>query len=130
MLLKGPVMSIDVSKFATVLNGDVSSARAGKLVSEAQHVPIPVSERKLGVLSVKPEKSEKALTEVIEKINQQMAANKLHLGFSKDASVNGTVIVVTNSATGEVIRKIPSEDVIRIAHSIEALKGILYSKEY
>ena len=119
-------MSIDVSKLATVLKGDVPSVRAGKPFSET---PIPVSERKLGVLSVKPEKSEKALSEVIEKINQQMAAKKLHLGFSKDKSINGTVIVVTNSATGEIIRKIPSEDVIRIAHSIDSLRGILYSKE-
>ena len=36
-------------------------------------------------------------------------------------------VVVTNSATGEVIRKIPTEEVIRVAHSIDALKGVLYS---
>jgi len=35
--------------------------------------------------------------------------------------------VVTNTQTGEVIRKIPSEAVIRVAHNIEALKGLLFS---
>jgi uncharacterized FlaG/YvyC family protein len=38
------------------------------------------------------------------------------------------VIRVSNTATGEVIRQIPSEDVLRMAHQIDALKGILYNK--
>jgi len=36
------------------------------------------------------------------------------------------VIKVTNSTTGEVIRQIPDETVLRIAHTMEALKGMLY----
>lgn len=117
-------MAIEISKLASGLNNNVASAQAGKSGAD---VPAPVSARKPVVLSVDPEQSEKAVREAIEKINQQMASNKQHLGFSKDDSINGPVIVVTNSVTGEVIRKIPSEEVIRVAHSIDALKGVLYS---
>jgi flagellar protein FlaG len=58
-----------------------------------------------------------------------MADNKQNLGFSHDESINGPVIVVTNSQTGEVVRKIPTEEVIRVAHSIDALKGVLFSSK-
>jgi len=117
-------MSIDVTKLAAGLTKNVSSAHAGKPVTDA---PAPVAARKPVELTVNPEQSEKALREAIEKINQQMASNKQHLGFSKDKSINGPVIVVTNSVTGEVVRTIPTEEVIRVAHSIDALKGVLYS---
>ena len=120
-------MAIDISKLASGLNKNVASAHAGKPVTDA---PAPVAARKPVELTLNPEQSEKAVREAIEKINQQMAANKQHLGFSKDESINGPVIVVTNSVTGEVIRKIPSEEVIRVAHSIDALKGVLYSTKF
>jgi uncharacterized FlaG/YvyC family protein len=35
---------------------------------------------------------------------------------------------VQNTATGEVVRKIPTEVVIRMAHSIDEMKGLLLNK--
>jgi uncharacterized FlaG/YvyC family protein len=36
--------------------------------------------------------------------------------------------MVRNTSTGEVVRQIPSEDVLRVAHKMDALRGILYNK--
>ena len=38
------------------------------------------------------------------------------------------MIKVSNIHTGEVVRQIPTEDVLRMAHKIDDLKGILYNK--
>jgi uncharacterized FlaG/YvyC family protein len=35
-------------------------------------------------------------------------------------------VTVKSTATGEVIRQIPSEAVLRVAHTFEALKGLLH----
>ena len=61
-------------------------------------------------------------------LNQQMAESHRGLGFSYDDSVKSPVIMVRNTATGEVVRQIPSEDVLRVAHKMDALRGILYNK--
>jgi len=33
---------------------------------------------------------------------------------------------VTNTQTGELVRQIPSDAVIKVAHTLEDLKGLLY----
>ena len=52
------------------------------------------------------------------------------LGFSKDPAVNGPVITVTDNDTGKVVRQIPVEVVVRVAHSIEKMKGLLFDKSF
>ena len=52
------------------------------------------------------------------------------LGFSKDPAVSGPVITVTDNDTGKVVRQIPVEVVVRVAHSIEKMKGLLFDKTF
>jgi flagellar protein FlaG len=61
-------------------------------------------------------------------LNRQMASSKQALGFSYDDSLKRPVITVRNTSTGEVVRQIPTEEVIRVAHRMDALKGILFNK--
>jgi flagellar protein FlaG len=70
----------------------------------------------------------KNLDEAIQKLNDQMKSNQRGLTFSKD-QVNGTTVVkVMNSHTGEVVRQIPDVSLLRAAHSIEALKGMIHDE--
>ena len=52
------------------------------------------------------------------------------LGFSRDPAVSGPVITVTDDQTGKVVRQIPFEVVVRVAHSIEKMKGLLFDKTF
>ena len=70
----------------------------------------------------------KNLKEAVSLLNKQMADAGRGLGFSYDESKASAVIKVSNINTGEVVRQIPSEDVLRIAHKIDDLKGILYNR--
>lgn len=76
-----------------------------------------------------PKKMQQELEEAVERLNKMMENGKRGLGFSVDNKINVTVVTVKDSNTGEVVRQIPSEAVLRVAHRIEDLKGILYSKD-
>jgi flagellar protein FlaG len=70
----------------------------------------------------------KQLQDVADMLNRQMAKYDSSLGFSVDEIANTHVVTVVNKESGEVVRKIPGEAALRIAHSIESLKGILYNR--
>jgi len=65
------------------------------------------------------------LQEAVSLLNQQMASSKRGLGFQIDEAVGGPVVTVRSADTGEVVRQIPNEAVVRIAHNIEKVKGLL-----
>jgi len=67
------------------------------------------------------------LQEAVSMLNQQMSSTKRGLGFQVDEAVGGPVVTVRSADSGEVIRQIPNEVVVRVAHNIEKIKGLLFS---
>ena len=65
------------------------------------------------------------LQDAVSMLNQQMASTNRGLGFRIDEAVGGPVVTVRSAATGEVIRQIPNEVVVRVAHNIDRIKGLL-----
>jgi flagellar protein FlaG len=68
------------------------------------------------------------IQEAIDRLNQQLKANGRDLSFQMDQELNRPIITVRNIETGEVVRQIPSEEIIRMAHSIEEGKGLLFNE--
>jgi len=79
---------------------------------------------------VDPRELQKKLEEAVKRLNEQMQDNRRQLGFSVDNRLNRQIVRVTNQETGELVRQIPSEVVIRVANSIENLKGVLFDEEF
>jgi flagellar protein FlaG len=75
------------------------------------------------------EKMTKAFQNVVDELNQQMKSTNRNLWFEMDTTINTTVVAVTDKNTGELVRQIPAEAVLRVAHSIENLKGVLYNAQ-
>ena len=75
------------------------------------------------------EQQEKLVKEAISKLNEHAKASNQQLGFRMDPHINGPVITVHNTHTGEVVRTIPSEEVLRVAKSIDSLKGVIFSEK-
>jgi flagellar protein FlaG len=75
-----------------------------------------------------PQQFQQALKEIVERLNSQMKDNKRDLGFSMDDKINTFVVTVRNTETGQVIRQIPTEAVVKFAHNLEDLKGILFNQ--
>lgn len=76
-------------------------------------------------IKVDTEGDSKRLQVAVERMNAKMVDGGRGLNFHIDPALNQPVVIVTNKETGEVIRQIPNEAVIRMAHSIEDTKGLL-----
>ena len=63
----------------------------------------------------------------IIQINTAMRDGGRGLNFVIDGAVNQPIIKVMRAETGEVIRQIPNEVVVRVAHNLEKLQGVLFS---
>jgi len=63
--------------------------------------------------------SKEEVQEVVQQINKHVQQINRDLLFSVDDSSGRTVIRVVNSETEEVVRQIPSEEVLRILHNLQ-----------
>ena len=68
--------------------------------------------------------SRRTLEEASEQLNQQMRRNNRDLSFSVDDVADKVVVIVKNKE-GEVVRQIPDEAVLRVAHNLENIKGLM-----
>jgi flagellar protein FlaG len=109
-------------------------ARAAASVAEAS-TPAPESARPKVIALVRPEikvdteGDQKRLQQAVERMNAKMMDGGRGLTFRVDPDLGRPVVTVTNKETGEVIRQIPNEVVIRIARSIEDTKGLLLNTQ-
>ena len=88
-------------------------------------VQIPKAEIKVDTETLK-----KNLEVAINHINEMMRDGGRNLSFEIDPSRKGQpVVIVRKEDTGEVIRQIPNPEVLKVAHSIDALKGLLMNKQ-
>ncbi|NMG32176.1 flagellar protein FlaG [Aromatoleum evansii] len=67
----------------------------------------------------------RALDEVREAVKP--VAQSLH--FSLDQDTGRTVVKVMDTETNEMIRQIPSEDILKIAQAIDKLQGLLIKQQ-
>jgi flagellar protein FlaG len=51
-----------------------------------------------------------------------------NLNFSIDGETGHHIVRVTNPATGEVIRQLPSEEMLRLAHSLTQISALVNQK--
>lgn len=72
----------------------------------------------------------------VEEVSDFVQASTRNLNFSFNEESNRNVVKVTDSQTGELIRQIPSEEVLRLSERIRDLQtdvgatvGVLFSKE-
>jgi flagellar protein FlaG len=132
-------MSTDINLSAATLSNRpalASTQEAQQAASVANAKPAAPSrpEIKLALpektdLQLDPKEMQRNLQEAIDRLNEQMKNNGRQLNFSVDKTINRTVVQVKNSETGEVIRQIPDETLLRVAHSIEQVKGMLLDEK-
>jgi len=83
-------------------------------------VPIPKAE-----IRVDTEHRQQEIKAAVNTLNEHMRDGGRGLNFAIDRAAGGSVVTVTNKDTGEVIRQIPNEAAVQMAHSLEQLKGFL-----
>jgi flagellar protein FlaG len=87
----------------------------------------PITAPKPNQINFDPQKQHDNLAQAVNMLNKQMTDTNQGLGFSVDKSVPVPIVTVRNINTGEVIRQLPSEAAVRMAHNLDSLKGFLHS---
>ena len=78
-------------------------------------------------IQVDTEGMQRNLDMAIIKLNEQMQAGGRGLSFSVDPALGRPVVIVRNEQTGEVVRQIPNEVIVQVAHNFDRLKGVLHN---
>lgn len=96
----------------------------------AQGVGAPsASARTTGVDGAERVPSAEALQKALEDVAKAVAPMAQGLEFSLDKDSGKTVVKVMDTETNEVIRQIPSEEVLAISKAIDKLKGLLIKQQ-
>jgi flagellar protein FlaG len=114
-------------QLGSTVSGLRTAANAGAQAVEKPQVnltPIPKAEIKIDF-----ERESQNLKEAISKLNDMLTSNARNVSFSMDEKLGRPIVYVKNATTGEVVRQIPNEVVVRIAHSIEDFKGMLHNEK-
>jgi flagellar protein FlaG len=125
-------MSVEISKVTDNAAADyVRLQQTAPVAKAVKAKDVPVVQMRVAVNTDKQATTEdklKNLKAALSQLNQQMVNSNQHLGFELNDHIKGPVITVLNTHTGEVVRKIPSEEVLRVAQSIDSLKGVIFNK--
>jgi len=79
-------------------------------------------------VTITAEKMQEQINAAVDQLNKMAVNSGRGLQFKADPKLGRHVITVTNTDTGEVVRTIPTEVAIRVAHGLEDLKGILHDE--
>ena len=65
------------------------------------------------------------VTKAVENINRIIQVASQNLEFSVDKDLNQVIVKVVDQQTKQVLRQIPSEEILEIAKSLDKLQGLL-----
>ena len=72
------------------------------------------------------ERIREQLERTIQSLNVDLELSETNLNFRVDKVSDRVLVAVVNEDTGETVRQVPAEAILKVAHNIEALKGILF----
>lgn len=109
--------SVSARQNAATGAADNSAANASSLQKD-----VPVSANS----EAKPSASRlEDVDQAVEKINTAVQAFSQTLEFSIDKETDSFIVKVVDKETKEVIRQIPSEELLNIAQALDKLQGLL-----
>lgn len=84
------------------------------------------------VADVKPTEAEELslgkLQQSLEEINNVLAGFSISVQFQIDPDYKDLIVKVVDRASGELIRQMPSADVVRMSKAMDNLKGLLFAQ--
>ncbi|HDP26093.1 MAG TPA: flagellar protein FlaG [Deltaproteobacteria bacterium] len=106
-------------------------------VSPAQALPTPqvllkapaFQERTRSTQEISPRDSEPfspgEITGILETLNDKLESMQRTIQFTIDDESKDIVINVVDTSSGEVIRQIPPEEILRLRHALEEIAGLM-----
>ena len=101
--------------------GSAASAVAAAEVKKAPE-PAPV------VQDIK-QPSQQQVEAAVKQVASAIQSKASDLRFSIDNDTGKTIVRITDQKTGEMIRQIPSEELVEIAKSLDKVQGLLFMQK-
>ena len=65
------------------------------------------------------------IQEAMQVLNERLATKDNSIRFRVDETLDRAIVTVVNEQTGEIVRQLPTDEMLQAARNIESLKGIL-----
>ncbi|AQZ94993.1 flagellar protein FlaG [Halopseudomonas phragmitis] len=113
--------------------GAAVSAAAGKVISlvagKAPEAPDNQNKTALpAVVDVQPA-DRQSLEKAVSDMQDFVQSVRRDINFQLDDGTGQVVVRVTEAATGDVIRQIPSEEALRLAENLSEIRSLLFEAE-
>jgi len=73
--------------------------------------------------------SHEQLQAAVDRINQSNEASKRNVLFQVDSISGKDIVKVTSKQSGEIIRQLPSEELIKFAQNLEYVMGMIFDNK-
>jgi len=119
--------------FRNISSDSVSLINQGsKNVVQNDHAVVAAAVNSAATQPVDVTQSVQRTQEVVQKAAEQLQTFVQSMGrdlsFSVDPATGFHVVTVVNPSTGEVVRQLPSEELIKLAQGMNNLKSVLVSQ--
>lgn len=121
---------------ALMQSGAIPAGRAQVPAAVSRDGPAPVAVRPapapVAPPPVDPELSEagrKAVEQAVAQIRRFVQSSAAELEFSVDNASGRVIVRVTDSQTRQVIRQLPSEEVLAISRALDRFQGMLLAQK-
>lgn len=110
--------------------GNVTTPPHADAVPTAQQTAVASSPPAADSAGPAPQQpSSEQIQTAVENLRKAVTPVAQNLQFSVDSDTNKTVITVMDSSTKEVIRQIPSEEILALAKGLDKLQGLLIKRQ-
>jgi len=123
---------MDIRPISNVVQTDLTPTKvtsdntAGAAVAASAATPVQTP---TAVQQPDGQPSTEKLSQAIKEINKTLQSFSVGVEFSMDSDTHETVIKVVDTQTKDVIRQIPSPEVLDIAKALDKIQGLLIREE-
>jgi flagellar protein FlaG len=106
-----------------------SSGAVGKTKTDAEVVAAAASaEIRPSNINQVMQPTRETVARAAEQMQKFVSSMGRNLNFSIDGETGHHIVRVTNPSTGEVVRQLPSEEMLRLAHSLTQISALVNQK--
>lgn len=96
---------------------------------DTNNVKAPSGNTAKPLMGEQAELSVDEVLEVVQKANAALTSNQSNLKFVVDSENGKPIVQIVDRETQEILKQIPSVEMLKIAKAIEKMQGVLMSRE-
>jgi len=121
-----PASSMEISRNNAAQTATIESLRPAPVAGTVAEVSAKTSQAKAQNIS-EMRSTENRIQNALMRLRAHARTPK-NLSFRLDQVADRWMVTVRDKTSGQVVREVPGDAVLKVAHNIESLKGILFDQ--